>query len=231
MIEPGGAETDRVQIVAPNGIKLITVMPKAFSHAILQGMLTNRKHEIFAREIAAGEGLEASYLAAGYKPGRSARFNASRLRNRPDVRKRIEELLEQFNEQSALKLEYLQRQLLPVLQSNPQDLFERGTTRLKTIAALPREVAAAIKSVKFDKQTGALVEITLADKIAAANVLLRSIGAIRDDQGKTILAILEKRVREWTEDDLRIIEARLSVLGLPPSPGQVAPPITPENFA
>jgi hypothetical protein len=130
------------------------------------------------------------------------------------VRKRIDELLEQFAEASALKLEYLQRQLLPALQSNPQDLFEPGTDKLKSITSLPRETAAAIKSIKFDKKTGRITEISLTDKVAAAGILLRSIGAIRDDEGRTILALLEKRVSEWTEDDLRMVEMRLSALAL-----------------
>jgi phage terminase small subunit len=202
-------------IVAPLGIKLITNLPKLDRHAILQGMLMNRKHEIFARELAAGEGLEASYLTAGYKPGRSARFNASRLRNRPDVRQRVEELLQQFAEHTAVRLEYLQRAILPALQTNAQDLFEPGTDKLKSITSLPREVAASIKSVKFDRGTGRIKEITLTDKIAVAGLLMKSIGAIQDNESKTILALLEKRVAEWTEDDVRMIEARLSVIGLP----------------
>jgi Terminase small subunit len=198
--------------VAAVGIRVITLVRKPISYAILQSMLTNRKHEIFAREIAAGEGLAASYLTAGYKPGRSARFNASRLRNRPEVKTRINELLEQFNEQSALKLEYLQRQLLPVLQGNPQDLFERETDRLKTITNLPRETAAAIRSIKFDKTTGNVVEITLADKIAAAGVLLRSIGAIKDNEVKVLMAVLEKRISDLSDPELTLLEARLGTL-------------------
>ncbi len=144
----------------------------------MQFMLANRKHEIFARELAAGEALEASYLAAGYKPGRSARFNASRLRNRSQVKKRIEELLTQFADQAALRIEYLQHQLLPLVQINAQDLFENG--KLKSITDLPREAAAAVKSVKFNKKTGEIAEVILADKIAAATLLLRSIGAIAE---------------------------------------------------
>jgi hypothetical protein len=147
----------------------------------MAGPLRNLRWERFAREYASGESLASAYARAGFGgDDRWHRFNASRLSNKPPVRQRIDELMEQFAEASALKVEYLQAQLLPALRTNTQDLFEPGTDKLKSIADLPREVAAAIKAVKFDKKTGEVVEITLTDKVAAAGVLLRSVGAIKD---------------------------------------------------
>jgi len=184
-------------------------------HIVMAGPLPNLRWERFAREYASGESLAATYVRAGFRgDAKWHRFNASRLSNKAPVRARINELMEQFAEASALKVEYLQQQLLPTLRTNPQDLFEAGTDKLKSIADLPRDVAAAIKSVKFDKKTGNVVEIALADKVAAAGVLLRSIGAIRDDQGKTVLAILEKKFSELSPDEFRMIESRLSLVGL-----------------
>jgi phage terminase small subunit len=180
----------------------------------MSGPLQNLRHERFCREYASGETLASSYVRAGFKDSPNARYNGSRLRNTPACRERINELMEQFAEQAAVKVEYLQAQLLPALRSNAQDLFD-DTGELKPVTALQRECSAAIKSIKFDRKTGKVSEIVLADKIAAAGLLLRSIGAIRDDQGKTILALLEKRVAEWTVDDVRMIETHLSVLGLP----------------
>jgi hypothetical protein len=49
----------RTKIVTLIGIKLITGVRKPHSHANLWCMLMNRKHEIFAREIAAGGGRGA----------------------------------------------------------------------------------------------------------------------------------------------------------------------------
>jgi hypothetical protein len=176
------------------------------------GPLPNLRWERFAREYASGESLARAYVRAGFADTPNARFNASRLSHKPEVRTRINELMEQFAEASAVKLEYLQHQLLPMVRVNSQYLFQSGTDKLQSIANMPREVAAAIKSIKFDKETGKVIEITLADKIAAAGMLLRSIGALRDDQGKTIFAILQKKMVEWTDDDFRLIESRLMAL-------------------
>jgi phage terminase small subunit len=149
----------------------------------LQGMpmLTNRKHEIFAREIAAGEGLEASYIRAGYKPGYSARFNASRLRNTRLVKERVNELLDQFNQQAGVKAEYVQAKLMPLLQVNFKDLLD-DDGQLKPMHDLPREVTAAVKSIKYDRKTGQVAEVVLTDKVSTATCLLKSIGAINESE-------------------------------------------------
>src|SRR5258708_30007772 len=57
--------------------------------------LKNRQHEIFAQELAAGAPLLSAFQSAGYKDSSSARYNASRLRNSPAVRERVNELLAQ----------------------------------------------------------------------------------------------------------------------------------------
>jgi len=179
----------------------------------MAGPLRNLRWERFCREYASGESLASAYVRAGFADTPNARFNASRLSHKPPVRARINELMEQFAEASAVKLEYLQNQLLPALRTNPQDLFEAG--KLKSIAELPREAAAAIKTIRFDKNTGNVVEVTLTDKVAAAGVLLRSIGAIRDDRATTVLAVLEKGLSQLTLDELQSVRSHLAVLGLP----------------
>lgn len=140
--------------------------------------LQNAKHERFCREYASGETLPAAYVRAGYLDSKNAPFNASRLRNRPDCRARIDELMQEFADQAALKVQYLQMQLLPALQANMADLFDdRG--KLKPVTELRRELGAAIKAVKFNKD-GEVSEVVLADKIQVASLLLKSIGAISD---------------------------------------------------
>jgi hypothetical protein len=55
--------------------------------------LTNHRHERFAQEIARGKNGTDAYLAAGYALARDAAArNAYRLRNRQDIRERIDEL-------------------------------------------------------------------------------------------------------------------------------------------
>jgi hypothetical protein len=46
------------------------------------------------------------------------------------------------------------------------------------ISELPRSLTAAISKIKCDPETGAVVEVTLAGKTEAGNVLLRSLGGI-----------------------------------------------------
>ena len=56
--------------------------------------LTNHRHERFAQEIAKGKNGTDAYLAAGYALARDAAArNAYRLRNRQDIRERIDELV------------------------------------------------------------------------------------------------------------------------------------------
>ena len=135
-----------------------------------------------------------AYERAGFKGDqRWFRFNASRLSNKPAVRARINELLEQFAEACAVKVEYMQQQLLPTLRTNPQDFFEDGTDKLRSITDLPRDTAAAIKSIKFDKKTGHVVEIVLADKVAAAATLLRSLpGGERQEHTVSLESIVKQ---------------------------------------
>jgi Terminase small subunit len=141
--------------------------------------LPNPRWERFSREYASGESLASAYVRAGFADTPNARFNASRLRNKPVVRARIDELMGEFAEASAVKVEYLQHQLLPLLRANGQDLFD-SVGKLRPIAELQRDCATAIKSIRFDRKTGCVSEIVLADKIAAANALLRSIGGLID---------------------------------------------------
>src|SRR5262249_48190995 len=134
------------------------------------------------------------------------------LRNKPAVRRRISELMEQFAEASAVKLEYLQHQLLPLLRANGQDLFD-SAGKLRPIGELQRDCAAAIKSIKFDKKTGGVSEIVLADKIAAAGVLLRSVGGLVDK-----LEVSELSKMSDDEAYIKALEAAVmlfKVLGLP----------------
>lgn len=145
--------------------------------------LRNRRHECFAREIAAMAPFASAYAAAGYGGDpRWFRFNASRLANKPDVKARIEELQAEFNASAAIHASYIQQKLLPLIESNVQDLYTVGAdgqAKLRPISELPRLLAAAITSVKFN-ETGGVAEIKLTDKVAVATALLRSVGGLLD---------------------------------------------------
>jgi len=150
--------------------------------------LRNTRHERFAREMAALTPLATAYREAGF--GGDPRwhpFNASKLANKPNIKARIEELRIEFEAMSAIHLDYVRHMLLRTIEADPRDLYERDPTdstgkkvRLRPIAELPRRIASAISKLKIDPETGAPVEVWLANRNEAAAVLLRSLpgGAI-----------------------------------------------------
>ena len=182
-----------VQNLALHGINLITGLPKVGSYAILQTMsqLTNRRHEIFAIELAAGAPLLSAYLTAGYRETYSARFNASRLRNTAKIKERINELLQEFGERTRIKLEWVQETIAPLLEIDPGELYEPSPdpadpTRmtLKPLSSLPARVRKAITRIKVDPETGKPVEVFLTDKVSVANALMRTLQGSEDDRAE-----------------------------------------------
>jgi hypothetical protein len=150
--------------------------------------LKSRKRETFAIEVAAMTPLASAYVAAGYRDTPWARYNASKLAHVPEVAARIDELQMQFSERSGIRAEYIQRQLLPLVEANPKDLFEPildidgkiTGDKLKSISELPRSLTAAISKIRCDPESGAVVDIALASKSEAGNILLRSLGGLVD---------------------------------------------------
>jgi Terminase small subunit len=180
--------------------------------------LTNRRWEIFATELATGAPLLSAYLAAGYRDTWSARYNASRLRNKPAVRARVDELLAEFGERNMIKSEYLMHQILPIVEADTRNLFEvkaeadgRKTYRLRSLADLPHRLAAAVQKIKLD-EAGNVTEITLHNKNETANTLLRALGTIKDDHVTAVLAILGKRLDELDVEELRAFKSHMAVL-------------------
>lgn len=72
------------------------------------GVLKNAKHERFAQGVAKGKTAIDAYVSAGYE-GHDA--SASRLRNNPKVKARIEEILAKAARKVAITVETLTEQL------------------------------------------------------------------------------------------------------------------------
>jgi hypothetical protein len=186
--------------------------------------LRNTKHERFARLIAGLTPLGIAYAEAGFGgDAKWHRYNASRLANRPTVKARIEELRVEFEAMSAIQVEYIRHQLLKTLEADPRDLYERDPNdptgrrcRLRPIADLPRHLTAAISKLKLDPETGSLVEVSLADKNAAAATLLRSLpgGADEADRGPTLEQLIMATQRTDRPGALKLEV----VTGVPRSP-------------
>jgi terminase small subunit-like protein len=149
--------------------------------------LKNRRREHFAVEVASMTPPDRAYVLAGFKDSEWSRYNAHKLAHDPAVEQRIEELRTEFREHSQLHAEWIQRQLLPLVEANPQDLFAatpdptgRKVEKLRPITDIPRRLAAAIQRIKLDPETGAVTEISLYPKTEAGNTLLRSVGGLVD---------------------------------------------------
>lgn len=162
------------------------------------GRLRNRKQEAFAREIAALTPYATAYAAAGYAGDPQwHRYNAAKLAARPHVRVRIDELRAQFEEAGCIHAQYIQAKLLPLVEANAKDLYEPrfdeagkpAGHKLRSIADLPRDLAAAISKIKVDPETGAVTEISMHGKTEAGNVLLRSVGGIVERHQHDVSAI------------------------------------------
>jgi hypothetical protein len=178
--------------------------------------LKNRRRERFALEIASMTPLGKAYTESGFKASPWAPYNASKLMHDPAVAARIDELRTVIGDRAGIHAEYIQRQLLPLVEANAQDLFNTlpvagGGKRdaLRPISELPRDLAAAIKKIKCDPETGAVTEIDLYNKTEAGTVLLRSVGGLVDKlqlDGR----LMEKKLSEMTDADLAALEARLA---------------------
>jgi phage terminase small subunit len=157
--------------------------------------LRNARHERFAQEIAAGKSAAQAYLAAGYKADRRTAWQA---RHRPDISRRVEELIETEREQqkqalakAAAKYEVTAERVIGELAkvgfANIFDLVEidaDGQPRVNLVA-ISRDEAAALQEVIVEQvragrigkaQRGTRVRIKLADKRAALVDLGKHLG-------------------------------------------------------
>jgi phage terminase small subunit len=161
--------------------------------------LRNARHEKFAREIVAGKSAAAAYRAAGYKADRRTAWQA---RHRPDVSRRIEELIQTEREQqkqaiakAAKRYEVTTERIIGELArigfANIYDLIEidaDGELRVNLVA-ISRDEAAALQEVTVEQvragrvgktQRGTRVKIKLADKRAALVDLGKHLGLFVD---------------------------------------------------
>ena len=124
-----------------------------------------------------------AYKAAGYVPHRG---NANRLARRPEVRAYAAELLDEAAEFAGIRRVRVMVEIDRIGRANLADFFERTEdgegVRLKNIKDLPRELTAALASLKFgdDGQP----EVKLHDKLAANVALLKILGGLPDDDAE-----------------------------------------------
>jgi hypothetical protein len=95
-------------------------------------VLRNPRHEKFAQLVASGIHPAASYVSLGYSR-RGAPQSASKLRQRSDVRKRIDEILASAAQSVAAEVAFDQKRVLSRL-----DVLGRKAEELKQISAAVR---------------------------------------------------------------------------------------------
>jgi hypothetical protein len=168
--------------------------------------LPNHKWEVFARESVelelAGDkqATAKAYERAGYLPNP---HNARRLRNRPLIKERRQELFREAIDYRGITATKLAIRLDRVGSSNIADYFESDGRTLRNITTLPRELSAAIESIEFiadgEDESGKpcfVPKLKLRDANAANTTLLKHMGGLpepevtRPTQTNNILNVL-----------------------------------------
>lgn len=143
--------------------------------------LKNRRHEVLARERAAGATHAKAWEVAGFNPGSK---NASRTFARAHIQARVEYLRAEFTRMAGLSLVALQARLLRIADADAASIVvqdENDRPRLRNLTDLPGDTRAAIAEVKVDADGGVTVRTTsAADRIHAIDSLIKTIGGFVD---------------------------------------------------
>ena len=162
----------------------------------------NPRVERFALELYAGKTPLEAMEIAGYKPSAP---NARRLANSPDVRARLATFFAQERNLIEVEVMRVRRERDCIAYSNIANYFEpvlengkpTGRVRVKDFTQLPREIAAAIQSIKPTKLGW---EIKLHDKDAALRAIEKRLElAMTGDTELLPTAKLGKKEQELLE--------------------------------
>jgi len=118
----------------------------------------------------------AAYAQAGYEP---SIYNAGRLRNEPEIKARIDELMTEALEYSDIRISQVAVRLNRIASANIKD-FKKQNGAWLDCDALPDRLAEAIRKVEFNKD-GTVKNIELHDKERALTILLRHLGGLPPD--------------------------------------------------
>lgn len=129
-------------------------------------------HEVFALAIAENRPLLEAHKAAGYAPEPG---NAKRIRNRPDVRARIDELRREAAEFANVRRVRVVLEVDRIGRANIADFYDEEGA-LIPVHKLPRELAAAVQEVVVEGDK--VVGYKLHDKNQANFTLLKYLGGL-----------------------------------------------------
>jgi hypothetical protein len=145
--------------------------------SIAMPQLENERWEIFAQEIVSGAPVASAYATAGYRTGEYAKDNARKLKNKPPVKARITELLAASADRARIAREYVEAQLMAIVDFDPLSIYEPtkdGGLKLRRLDKVPVEARRGITKVDLD-DNGRVAGVAFADRLEAAGLLLRSL--------------------------------------------------------
>lgn len=182
--------------------------------------LKDPQYEKFASELAELKSPTEAYKLAGYAPHRG---NAARLAKRPEVRARVQELLDEAAEFADIRRVRVLVEIDRVGRANLADFFERvslGTNdqgverfqvQLRDITTLPRHLSAAIAGIEWDD--AGRPKLKLHDKNAANFTLLKHLGGLPEPDRSDNVNIFNL----LSVEDQRLIVGALEALERGPS--------------
>lgn len=209
------------------------------------GCLRDPKHEKFAIEYLERSLAGMSRSAAALEAYRSIGFvpqvnNARRLRNRPEIRARIEELAAEASEFANIRIKRVAVEIDRVGRSNFRDFIEPvldkdgkripGAFKLKDLTELPREITAAIKGLSYD--SNGLPKLDLHDKSQANFTLLKHLGGLPDEAPGVqvnILNALSIEDQQTLADALAALPGGTGDADIAPASERGAPAAIPET--
>lgn len=175
-------------------------------------LLKSVMQEAFTESILNGLFQPDAYMKAypKCKNNNVARAAASRLLTKVNVKARLAYKRAELAKKYAVDEERITRERVKIGFANIQDyLNEKG--HLKPLSEVPRDILAAVSSVKFD---GEKVEFKLCDKQEALDKLSRQLGLYAKDNSQRreltivdILAIVSGHRARLNRPDRPILEA------------------------
>lgn len=141
--------------------------------------LLNDKQERFAQLVAVSVPVSQAYMEAGFEGGDYAAKNASKLKNKPKVRARIEELSASTDDMVELRRAMLDEFYVLVLKTDRVDIYD-DKARLRPLDELRPEHRALIEGIDTKvSQYGETKNLIMPSKLSAAAQLAKLHGLDR----------------------------------------------------
>lgn len=140
-------------------------------------ILKNVRHELFAQAIAKQQTAEAAYISAGFTPNRG---NATRLKQKESIIKRVAEIQERAARRSGITIDRITEELAKIGFANITEAlkFNGKKVTLTDSDKLDPDVTAAISEVR---QTKDGIAIKFHDKRAALVDLGKHFGYFKEN--------------------------------------------------